>query len=136
MNTRCNFATRIDAACILLDLYQPNAVCIYNNQIDRACSLHRREYPITQTQEMLCANQFAHVAVDMLLVRQFVSLLFNRLDDATYQRRGRVLQCADAPHATDHRAKHLDVPLRHRRQRDIEILLDRPRIDQRPEERG
>lgn len=62
--------TGVRALCILLHLYEPHAVFVDDDQIDRAAALHGGEDPITEPQEMLGANQFAHIAVDMSLVRQ------------------------------------------------------------------
>ena len=67
---RAAIAAGVGPACILFNLDQPRAVFVDYHKIDRATSLRGGEDPVSQPQEILGANQFAHVAVDMSLVRQ------------------------------------------------------------------
>lgn len=68
--SRGSIPTGIGALRIFLYLYQPHAVFVDYHQIDRAAALRGGEDPVSEPQEMLRANQFANVTVDMSLVRQ------------------------------------------------------------------
>ena len=63
-------ATGVRPARIFLYLYKPHAVFVDYDKIDRTAALHGGEDPVSEPQEMLRANQFANVTVDMSLVRQ------------------------------------------------------------------
>jgi hypothetical protein len=63
-------STGVRPARIFLYLYKPHAVFVDYDKIDRTAALHSGEDPVSEPQEMLRANQFANVTVDMSLVRQ------------------------------------------------------------------
>ena len=70
MDSGRSVPTGVRALRVFLHLYEPHAVFVDDDKIDRTAALHGGENPVSEPQEMFGANKFAHVAVDMSLVRQ------------------------------------------------------------------
>ena len=61
--------TGVRALRVFLHLYEPHAVFVDNDKIDRAAALRGWEHPVPLPHKMLGANKLAHIAVNVPLVR-------------------------------------------------------------------